>query len=52
MGLAIDSDGNFYVSDFVADSHIYLLNVGTGVATPILGTGLSHVHNIDFKTPG
>jgi DNA-binding beta-propeller fold protein YncE len=51
MGLAIDSDGNFYVSDFVADSHIYLLNVGTGAATPILDTGLSHVHNIAFKAP-
>ncbi|MBZ5697188.1 MAG: hypothetical protein LAN18_01430 [Acidobacteriia bacterium] len=52
MGLAIDSDGNFYVSDFVASSSIYALDVSTGVATPILNTGLAFVHNIAFKTPG
>jgi hypothetical protein len=51
MGLAIDSDGNFYVSDFVASSSIYSLDVSTGVATPILNTGLAFVHNIAFKTP-
>lgn len=52
MGLAIDSDGNFYLSDFVSASRAYSLNVGTGAATPILNTGLGHVHNIAFKTPG
>ena len=52
MGLAIDSDWNFYLSDFVTQSRIYSLNVSTGVATPILDTGLGHVHNIAFKTPG
>jgi hypothetical protein len=51
MGLAIDSDGNFYVSDFVTQSHIYTLNATTGVATPILNTGLAFVHNIAFNAP-
>jgi hypothetical protein len=52
MGLAIDSDGNFYLTDFVSASRVYSLNVGTGVARAILDTGLGHVHNIAFKTPG
>ena len=51
MGLAIDNDGNFYLSDFVPVSSIYALNVATGVATPILNTGLPFVHNIAFKGP-
>jgi hypothetical protein len=52
MGLAIDKDGNFYVSDWVAPSRIYAVNVNTGVCTPILNTGLPFVHNIAFKAPG
>lgn len=51
MGLAIDRNGNFYLSDFVNDSHIYSLDVNTGAATPILDTGLSHVHNLSFLAP-
>jgi hypothetical protein len=50
MGLAIDEDGNFCIADFVAQSSIYMLNVATGMATPILNTGLPFVHNIAFKT--
>ena len=49
MGLAIDEDGNFCIADFVAQSSIYMLNVATGMATPILNTGLPFVHNIAFK---
>ena len=49
MGLAIDNGGNFYLSDFVPRSSIYALDVATGVATPILDTGLAYVHNIAFK---
>ena len=52
MGLAIDNSGNFYVSDWVAQSHIYAVNVNTGEATPTLNTGLPFVHNIAFKAPG
>ena len=52
MGLAIDNDGSFYVSNFLPPpSSIYGLNVATGVATPILNTGLAMVHNIAFKAP-
>ena len=52
IGLTIDGDGNFYLTDFVSASRVYSLYVGTGAATPILGTGLGNVHNIAFKTPG
>jgi len=51
MGLVIDDDWNFYVADFVPHSSIYAVNVRTGMATPILNTGLAFVHNIAFKTP-
>jgi DNA-binding beta-propeller fold protein YncE len=49
MGLAIDEDGKFYVADYVRGSKIYTLDLSTGVATPILNTGLDFVHNIEFK---
>jgi DNA-binding beta-propeller fold protein YncE len=52
MGLAIDSDGNFYVADFVSGSRIYAVDTTTGVATPIMNTGKDFVHNIAFRTPG
>jgi hypothetical protein len=51
MGLAIAKDWNFYVSDYVAQSRIYAVDVVTGVATPVLNTGLVRVHNISFKAP-
>jgi hypothetical protein len=51
MGLAIDDDWNFYLADFVPQSSIYTLDVRTGMATPILNTGLAFVHNISFKAP-
>jgi DNA-binding beta-propeller fold protein YncE len=52
MGLAIGQDWNFYVSDYVAQSSIWAVDVVTGAATPILATGLAKVHNIAFKFPG
>jgi hypothetical protein len=52
MGLAIGKDWTFYVSDYVAQSSIYAVDVTTGAATPVLNTGLAKVHNISFKTPG
>ncbi len=51
MGLAIDSGGSFFLSNFASDSHIYSLDINTGAATSILDTGLSHVHNISFHAP-
>jgi hypothetical protein len=52
MGLAVAKDWNFYVSDYVAQSNIYAVDVNTGTATPVLNTGLAKVHNIAFKAPG
>jgi hypothetical protein len=52
MGLAIGKDWTFYVSDYVAQSNIYAVDVTTGAATPVLNTGLARVHNISFRTPG
>jgi hypothetical protein len=52
MGLAIAKDWNFYVSDYVAQSSIYAVDVSTGTATPVLNSGLTLVHNIAFKFPG
>ena len=49
MGLAIDEDGKFYVADYVPGSKIYRLDSHSGLATPILKTGLDFVHNIAFK---
>ena len=51
MGLAIDRDGNFYISDYVpqSGSTVYVLDVSTGVATPMLNSGLAFVHAIAFK---
>lgn len=51
MGLAIDRSGNFYLTDFVGDSHVYSLDISTGAVTSILDTDLSHVHNITFLAP-
>jgi hypothetical protein len=51
MGLAIDSRGIVYVADFVPASRVYTVDTATGVATPILNTGLAFVHNIAFRIP-
>jgi hypothetical protein len=52
MGLAIGKDWTFYLSDYVAQSAIYAVDVTTGAATPVLDSGLARVHNIAFKAPG
>jgi sugar lactone lactonase YvrE len=51
MGLAIDSRGIIYVADYVSGSRVYRVNTTTGLATPILNTGLNFVHNIAFRVP-
>jgi hypothetical protein len=51
MGLAIDSRRTFYVADFVPGSRVYQVDITTGLANPILNTGLSFVHNIAFRPP-
>jgi len=49
MGLAIDENGNFFVADWVPASKVYKVDLGTGLTTPILDTGLPFVHNIAFN---
>ncbi len=51
MGLAIDGRGTFYVADWVPASRVYAVDTTTGLATPILNTGLAFVHNIAFRIP-
>ena len=51
MGLAISSDAHFYIADWVPASRVYRVNTTTGLATPILNTGLNRVHNIAFRVP-
>ena len=52
MGLAVAKDWSFYVSDYVAQSKIYAVDVSTGAATPVVNSGLARVHNLSFKAPG
>ncbi len=55
MGLAIDRDGTFHISNFVPQvpgSTVYVVDVSTGAATPMLNSGLAFVHAIAFRDPG
>lgn len=57
MGLAISSDSHFYIADYqplspgLPASRVYRVNTNTGLATPVLNTGLNLVHNIAFRIP-
>jgi outer membrane protein assembly factor BamB len=51
MGLAIDSRGIIYVADYVPGSRVYTVDTNTGMATPVLNTGLDFVHNVAFRVP-
>ncbi|MHC1766314.1 MAG: hypothetical protein AB9869_18775 [Verrucomicrobiia bacterium] len=48
MGLAIDEDGNFYVSEIVPNSPLYAVNPDTGVATRIWDTGMNFIHGLEI----
>ena len=51
MGLAIDDDGNFYVSEIVPDAHLFRVNPKTGAATQIvLDARLDNVHGLDIQS--
>ena len=52
MGLAIGRDWSFYVSDYVAQSNAYAVNIATGATIPVLNTGLAKIHNFAFKGQG
>ena len=48
MGLAIDDDGNFYVSEIVASSPLWRVDPVTGAKTPVAGVNLSFPHGLEF----
>ena len=47
MGLAIDEDGNFYVSEIVADSPLWRVDPVTGAKTAVAGVSLSYPHGLE-----
>jgi sugar lactone lactonase YvrE len=48
MGLAIDDDGNFYVTEIIAASPLYRVNPATGACTPVDGVTLIYPHGLEF----
>jgi len=47
MGLAIDDDGTFYVSEIVAGSPLWRVNPVTGEATAVAGVSLNYPHGLE-----
>ncbi len=47
MGLAIDDDGNFYVTEIVANAPLWRVNPDTGATTAVLGVTLSYPHGLE-----
>jgi hypothetical protein len=48
MGLAIDDDGNFYVTEIVPNSPLWRVDPVTGAKTAVAGVSLSFPHGLDF----
>ena len=49
MGLAIDDDGNFYVSEIVPNSPLFRVDPRTGATTQILlDTQVDYIHGLDI----
>jgi len=48
MGLAIDDDGNFYVSEILPDAPLWRVDPVTGAATAVAGVSLSYPHGLEF----
>ena len=49
MGLAIDGDGNFYVTEICGeDQPLWLVDPRTGAATEVAGVSLSLPHGLEF----
>jgi sugar lactone lactonase YvrE len=48
MGLAIDDDGNFYVTEIVADAPLWRVDPVTGAATAVAGVSLNKPHGLEF----
>ena len=52
MGLAIDSQGNFYVSEILPTSPLWRVDPGTGAAAAVPGVSLSFPHGLEFTSTG
>jgi DNA-binding beta-propeller fold protein YncE len=48
MGLAIDDDGNFYVSKIIPNSPLLRVDPQTGATTKLLDTGVDYIHGLEF----
>ena len=48
MGLAIDDDGNFYVTEIVDNSPLWRVDPVTGAVTAVPGVSLSFPHGLEF----
>ncbi len=48
MGLAIDDDGNFYVTEILANAPLWRVDPVTGAATVVAGVSLSFPHGLDY----
>ena len=48
MGLAIDDDGNFYVTEIVANAPLWRVDPASGAATAVAGVSLFKPHGLEF----
>jgi hypothetical protein len=48
MGLAIDDDGNFYISEIKPTTPLLILDPNTGNTTPVAGVTLNIPHGLEF----
>lgn len=48
MGMAIDDDGNFYVTEIVPNSPLWSVDPVTGAVTAVPGVSLSFPHGLEF----
>jgi len=48
MGLAIDDDGNFYVTEIFPNAPLWRVDPVTGAATAVTGVSLSYPHGLEF----
>ena len=48
MGLAIDGDGNFYVTEIIDNSPLWRVDAVTGAKTAVAGVSLSFPHGLEF----
>ena len=48
MGLAIDDDGNFYVTEIIDNSQLWRVDPVAGAVTAVAGVSLSFPHGLEF----